>query len=602
MSTSCKPFRLSFFIGAFWEWFESEQGVIVSQFLPLNMTKLLHNPSDFLSRHPLADSQEVSDNPAEDYIALISAYAVPKAMNLAEIQAATQQDATLQYLITLIRGHKRWDFLKPNSVLSLPDSANSQAENFMKPLTKAIRAAVTNNQNWRKELNKFLLNYRATPHSTTGFAPATLLFNRDINTKLPTLNRESNSQVHQQLVERDADAKEKMKQNADGNNLAKESMISVGDLVIVKQRKQNKFSTKFNPNPYTVIAKKGTMITAESQNHQITRNISHFKKIGNDSISDDFDDIGDFQDLNRPDQQRPEELSSPATMSALNIVFSKLEKLTGNGNVNLNQWLKSFERCSVIGDKNDNLVLGQILMLCVDGRAKACLDQFKDAKHEPQKLSVLKKQLQEIFDSASDPKDEEIDRGVKRKFLQGISGSLRQNLFIFCQNPYDPKVTPQDLLKASREAIVHLSTSTSTIDEYPPPKVLAATSLADPTLDAIMMLSSKFDEQAKTTHKKLETQQDEINALKRQLPPSQPTPQYPQPKRQQHPRFTPNSYRQFPRSAPQFQSGDFPRQQASDATPRCHFCHSLNHFKRDCLAFKRHNQPNQQSENFWGSR
>eukprot|EP00794_Sanderia_malayensis_P017917 gene17917-19694_t len=99
-----------------------------------------------------------------------------------------------------------------------------------------------------------------------------------------------------------------MKQNADGNNLAKESMISVGDLVIVKQRKQNKFSTKFNPNPYTVIAKKGTMITAENQNHQITRNISHCKKIGNDSISDDFDDIGDFQDLNRPDQQRPEDI------------------------------------------------------------------------------------------------------------------------------------------------------------------------------------------------------------------------------------------------------------------------------------------------------
>eukprot|EP00794_Sanderia_malayensis_P005772 gene5772-6477_t len=275
-------------------------------------------------------------------------------------------------------------------------------------------------------------------------------------------------------------------------------------------------------------------------------------------------------------------------MSALNIVFSNLEKFTGNGNINLNQWLKSFERCCVIADKKDDLVLGQILMLCVDGRAKACLDQFEDAKDEPQKLSVLKKQLQEIFDSASDreakmsdfeqriqrvnkseeefmtsllqtfraanpsAKDEEIDRAVKRKFLQGI--------------------------------------------------ILAATPLADPTLDAIMMLSSKFDEQAKITQMKLETQQDEINALKRQLPPSQPTPQYPQPNRQQRPRFTPNSYRQFPRSAAQFQSGDFPRQQASDATPRCHFCHGLNHFKRDCLAFKRHNQPNQQSENFWGSR
>ena len=336
-------------------------------------------------------------------------------------------------------------------------------------------------------------------------------------------------------------------------------------------------------------------------------------------------------------------------MSALNIVFSKLEKFTGNGTVNLHQWLKSFERCCVIADKKDDLVQGQILMLCVDGRAKACLDRFEDAKNEPQKYSALKKQLQDIFDSPSDreakmsdfeqriqqvneseeefmtsllqtfraanpsAKDDEIDRAVKRKFLQGIPVSLRRNLFIFCQIPYDKEVTPQDLLKASRDAIVHLSTPTSTTDEHSPPKVLAASPvcspatpppLADPTLDAIMMLSSKFDEQAKITNMKLEAQQDQINALKSQLPHSPPVKQYLQPSRQQHPRFKPNSRGQFPRSAAQFQSGGFQQQpaQASDADIRCHFCHGLNHFKRDCLAFKQQSQTNQQSENFWGSR
>ena len=35
-------------------------------------------------------------------------------------------------------------------------------------------------------------------------------------------------------------------------------------------------------------------------------------------------------------------------MSASNMVFSKLEKFTGNGTVSLNQWLKNFERCCVI--------------------------------------------------------------------------------------------------------------------------------------------------------------------------------------------------------------------------------------------------------------
>ena len=46
--------------------------------------------------------------------------------------------------------------------------ANSEAKNFMKQLTKAIRSAHTEGQNWKRQLYQFLLNYRATPHCTTG--------------------------------------------------------------------------------------------------------------------------------------------------------------------------------------------------------------------------------------------------------------------------------------------------------------------------------------------------------------------------------------------------------------------------------------------------
>ena len=348
---------------------------------------------------------------------------------------------------------------------------------------------------------------------------------------------------------------------------------------------------------------------------------------------------------------------NPATMSALNIVFSKLEKFTGNGNVNLNEWLKNFERCCVIADKQDDLVRGQILMLCVGGRAKACLDQFEDSKQEPQKFSALKEQLKAIFDSPSDreakmadfeqriqhvdeseeefmtsllqtfraanpsAKNEEIDRAVKRKFLQGIPVNLRRNLFIFCHNPYDTEVSIQDLLKASRDAIVHLSTSTSgPFEEQSPSKVLAAspttsppapsTPLADTTLDAIMMLSSKFDEQAKITNKKLEAQQDEINALRSQFPvPVSQYQQFQQSGRPQRPRYTQNSRMPFQHPPTQFQPDRFrTSQSSSDVNIRCHFCHGLNHFKRDCLAFRQQQQQphfeksNQHSENFWGSR
>ena len=410
-------------------------------------TKGQHNPSDFLSRHPVAEHTSSFENPAVEYVNFLCTNAVPKAMSLSEIQAATQKDATLQHLIALLKREMRWDFLKINSAITVPDGvnkeelrlfypvrdelivsddgnlilrgsklvlpstlrqkaltiaheghqgliktkkllrekvwfpkidelvkdllhnciacqangpdsrpeplqmtslppapwhtvnidfcgpfptgeyllvlidaysrfpevdivhstsakavipklerifathgipqviksdngppfssaeirdflnehgsahqhitplwpqANAQAENFMKPLTKAVRAAIINKQNWRKELNKFLLNYRATPHSTTGFAPATLLFNREINTKLPSCVKESTSNMHQELKKRDAEAKEKMKILADNNNHAKTSQIEIGDTVLVKQIKQNKFSSKFDPQPYVV--------------------------------------------------------------------------------------------------------------------------------------------------------------------------------------------------------------------------------------------------------------------------------------------------------------------------------------------------------------
>ena len=115
--------------------------------------------------------------------------------------------------------------------------ANAQAETFMKPLTKAIRSAVIDQRNWRKELNRFLLNYRATPHSTTQLSPARLLFNRDINTKLPQITTECTSDIHEQLVRRDFSEKGRMKANTDRAQRAKTSEIKVGDTVLVKQPK-----------------------------------------------------------------------------------------------------------------------------------------------------------------------------------------------------------------------------------------------------------------------------------------------------------------------------------------------------------------------------
>ena len=156
--------------------------------------------------------------------------------------------------------------------------ANSEAERFMKPLNKAIRAAHAEGQDWHKELFVFLLNYHSTPHITTGVPPSMLLFNRVIRTKLPQLIS-TKTEKDTAIRERDEDAKAKMKLYTDKMRKAKPSEIQVGDIVMLKQKKQTKLSSKFDPVPFCVTRIKGTMITVTRNGRYVTRNASFLKKV-----------------------------------------------------------------------------------------------------------------------------------------------------------------------------------------------------------------------------------------------------------------------------------------------------------------------------------
>ena len=156
---------------------------------------------------------------------------------------------------------------------------NAEVENFMKPLTKAVRSAHAEGRNWKSFLYQFLLNYRATPHSTTGIAPAQLLFNRKITTKLPEISQPEDTSTDTAVRVRDAKAKNKMKKRADKRARSCQLNIKIGDTVLVRQKKKDKFTTKFDPAPYKVIEVKGSMVTAIRNDKSITRNVCHFKQI-----------------------------------------------------------------------------------------------------------------------------------------------------------------------------------------------------------------------------------------------------------------------------------------------------------------------------------
>ncbi|XP_014666499.1 PREDICTED: uncharacterized protein K02A2.6-like [Priapulus caudatus] len=153
--------------------------------------------------------------------------------------------------------------------------ANGEAERFMRTIGKAVKTSNIENLNWKQELYKFLRNYRATPHSSTGISPAQALFNREIRTKLPGYEKKPQTEID--IREKDKRSKQRMKTYADVR--AHETRVRVGNRVLVKARRENKLSTPYISVPYEVTQKKGTCITAKRGDHKITRNASFFKRI-----------------------------------------------------------------------------------------------------------------------------------------------------------------------------------------------------------------------------------------------------------------------------------------------------------------------------------
>ena len=84
---------------------------------------------------------------------------------------------------------------------------NGEVERFNQPLEKAIQAAVVEGKIQRQELNRFLLQYRTTPHGTTKVPPSELLFNRKIRGKLPSIEKKLVVDRHKEARENETKTK-----------------------------------------------------------------------------------------------------------------------------------------------------------------------------------------------------------------------------------------------------------------------------------------------------------------------------------------------------------------------------------------------------------
>ena len=150
--------------------------------------------------------------------------------------------------------------------------ANGEVERHNASLMKRICIAQAEGVDWKKELRRYVTRYRSIDHTTTGKSPAELLFNRKMRGKLPELHVD----CHLDLETRDRDAEEKAKTKSYADKAAntKPSDIAVGDQVLVRQERKDKFST-----PNRVVSKTGNSVTVEAPGGtQYSRNTSHVKR------------------------------------------------------------------------------------------------------------------------------------------------------------------------------------------------------------------------------------------------------------------------------------------------------------------------------------
>ena len=174
-------------------------------------------------------------------------------------------------------------FLQSNGITHLRNTslwpqANGEVERQKRSIMKRIRISHASGHDWKSDLQTYLLIYRSTPNTTTGVSPAELLFRRKIRTKLPDLQQYFTLD-DLEVRDRDSENKGKGKLYGDSKRGAVGSKLEVGDKVLVKQDKENKFSTRFHPTPFTLTDKNGNGVDIESQaGYGYKRNVTHVKK------------------------------------------------------------------------------------------------------------------------------------------------------------------------------------------------------------------------------------------------------------------------------------------------------------------------------------
>ena len=161
--------------------------------------------------------------------------------------------------------------------------SDGEVKRFNRTLMKIIRIVQLQGKDWKGGVKDFLFQYRSTPHSITLLSPAELRMGRKLRGKMlqvqPPRDQATEAEGQVLLRERYAQRKLREKEYADSKRHATTSDITEGDLILLRQNRENQLSPTFEPEPYRVVEKNGNAVLIENSAGQSKmRNAGHMKK------------------------------------------------------------------------------------------------------------------------------------------------------------------------------------------------------------------------------------------------------------------------------------------------------------------------------------
>lgn len=161
--------------------------------------------------------------------------------------------------------------------------ANGLVERVNRGIKKRLQISkIESESNWQDDLLvSYLVMYRSSPHNTTGKSPYELMFGRPMKDKIPSFNNSYKGYYDEDVREKDAMEKSKIKERADVTRGAKHNAIEVGDKVFIKSKPGDKLVSNFDPQIYTVIRREGgdCVVKADDADVVRRRHLTFLKKV-----------------------------------------------------------------------------------------------------------------------------------------------------------------------------------------------------------------------------------------------------------------------------------------------------------------------------------